>query len=84
MEKSSKGQIFFNGLTRQNPILVLSVALVSTLAATTSVFNGLALGVSAAIILLLSELVLSVFKKIIPSDALLPISVIVLDRKSVV
>ena len=70
--------IFTNGFVRENPLLVLNIGLCSALGVTTSVFNGLGMGVSMMFVLLMSEIVISVFRKHIPSSIRLPIFIIII------
>ncbi|MDR0684508.1 MAG: electron transport complex subunit E [Spirochaetaceae bacterium] len=72
------GQIFVNGLVNENPLLVLMIGLCSSLAVTTSVANGIGMGLSMTFVLLMSELVISLFKNLIPSSVRIPIFIIVI------
>ena len=55
------------GLITQNPVLVQLLGMCSALAITTSLFNGLGMGVSVLIILTCSNIVISLLRKVIPS-----------------
>ena len=55
------------GLLTQNPVLVQLLGMCSTMAITTSLFNGLGMGISVLIILTCSNIVISALRKIIPS-----------------
>jgi electron transport complex protein RnfE len=72
------GKIFVNGLVNENPLLILMIGLCSSLAVTTSVANGLGMGLSMTFVLLMSEIVISVCKKLIPSSIRIPIFIIVI------
>ena len=61
-------QQFKNGIWYQNPVLVLLLGMCSTLATTTSVINGLGMGVSTTIVLICSNVVISLLRKVIPSQ----------------
>jgi electron transport complex protein RnfE len=67
-----------NGLVNENPLLVLMIGLCSSLAVTTSVANGLGMGLSMTFVLVMSELVISIFNKLIPSSVRIPIFIIVI------
>jgi electron transport complex protein RnfE len=69
--------IFTNGLIRENPLLALMIGLCSSLAVTTSVANGIGMGLSMTFVLLMSELVISTLKKTIPDSIRIPIFIIV-------
>ena len=59
---------FREGLVTQNPVLVQLLGMCSTLAITTSISNGLGMGVSVMIILTCSNVVISLLRKIIPDQ----------------
>ena len=52
-------QIFSNGFVRENPLLVLNIGLCSSLGVTTSIFNGLGMGMGMLFVLVMSEIVIS-------------------------
>lgn len=71
-------QIFTNGFLKENPLLVLNIGLCSSLGVTTSIFNGLGMGMSMTFVLLMSELVISIFRKCIPNAIRLPVFIIII------
>lgn len=71
-------QIFTNGFLKENPLLVLNIGLCSSLGVTTSVFNGLGMGMSMTFVLLMSEFVISIFRKCIPNAIRLPVFIIII------
>jgi electron transport complex protein RnfE len=71
-------RIFTNGLIRENPLLVLMIGLCSSLAVTTAVVNGIGMGLSMTFVLLMSEVVISIFRKLIPESARIPIFIIII------
>ena len=62
------GRQLKEGLLTQNPVLVQLLGMCSTLAITTSISNGLGMGVSVMIILTCSNVVISLLRKIIPDQ----------------
>ena len=56
------------GLLTKNPVLVQLLGLCSTLAITTSLFNGIGMGLSVTIILICSNVLISALRKVIPSQ----------------
>jgi len=76
MNKQMK--IFTNGFIRENPLLVLNIGLCSSLGVTTSIFNGLGMGMGMMFVLLMSEIVISIFRKLIPSAIRLPVFIIII------
>ena len=61
------GHIALNGLFRQNPVFVLLLGMCPTVAVTTSLQNGIGMGLSTAAVLVCSNLVISLLRKIIPN-----------------
>ena len=59
---------FHEGLLTKNPVLVQLLGLCSVLAITTSLFNGLGMGLSVTIILICSNVLISALRKVIPSQ----------------
>lgn len=58
---------FKEGLVTQNPVLVQLLGMCSVMAITTTLFNGIGMGISVTIILICSNIVISMLRKIIPS-----------------
>ena len=75
---NSKLKTFVNGFLRENPLLVLNIGLCSSLGVTTSIFNGLGMGVGMTFVLVMSEIVISIFRKLIPSAIRLPVFITVI------
>ena len=50
-------QIFTNGFIKENPLLVLNIGLCSSLGVTTSIFNGIGMGIGYTIVLVLISLI---------------------------
>ena len=59
---------FREGLLTKNPVLVQLLGMCSTLAITTSLFNGLGMGVAVTVILICSNVMISALRKVIPSQ----------------
>ena len=59
---------FNEGLLTKNPVTVQLLGMCSVLAITTSLFNGLGMGVSVTIILMCSNILISALRKVIPSQ----------------
>ena len=59
---------FSDGLIAKNPVFVQLLGMCSTLAITTSLFNGLGMGLSVTIILICSNVLISALRKVIPSQ----------------
>lgn len=70
--------IFTNGLIKENPLLVIMIGLCSSLAVTTSLANGFAMGLAMTFVLVMSEIIISLFRKLIPDSIRIPIFIIVI------
>ncbi len=70
--------ILVQGLITENPLLMLMIGLCSALAVTTSVANGIGMGIAMTFVNVFAELVISLFRKAIPNDARIPIFIIVI------
>ena len=57
---NSKLKTFTNGFLRENPLLVLNIGLCSSLGVTTSIFNGIGMGIGMTFVLVMSEIVISI------------------------
>ena len=69
---------FKDGLITQNPVLVQLLGMCSTMAITTSMFNGIGMGLSVLIILTCCNIVISALRKVIPNDIRIAIYVVVI------
>lgn len=65
------------GITTENPTFILMLGMCPTLAVTTSAINGLGMGVSTMAVLILSNLVISLLRKIIPGQVRLPAYIVI-------
>ena len=72
------GKQLKEGLISQNPVLVQLLGMCSTLAITTSFFNGLGMGVSVLVILTLSNIFISLLRKIIPNEVRIACYIVVI------
>lgn len=69
---------FKEGLITNNPVLVQQIGMCATMAITTSLFNGVGMGLSVLIILTCCNVVISAIRKIIPDEIRLAIFVVVI------
>ena len=72
------GKQLKEGLITQNPVLVQLLGMCSTMAITTSFFNGLGMGVSVLIILTLSNIFIALLRKIIPNEVRIACYIVVI------
>ena len=78
MEKNSKMRTLTAGILRENPVLVLVLGTCPTLATTTSVVNAIGMGVAAAIVLICSNIFISLLRKAIPDSVRIPCYIVVI------
>ena len=69
---------FMEGLLTQNPVLVQVLGMCSTMAITTSFFNGLGMGVAVLVILTLSNMIIAAIRKIIPDKIRIAMFIVVI------
>ena len=67
----------WNGLVKENPTFVLMLGMCPTLAVTTSAVNGVGMGLSTTVVLVLSNMLISMLRKIIPDSVRMPAFIVV-------
>lgn len=72
------GKIFMAGILFDNPIFIQMLGMCPTLAVTTSAINGVGMGLATTAVLLGSNVVISLFKKFIPSKIRIPAFIVVI------
>ncbi len=77
-EKKSLGYEFSKGLIKENPVLRLVLGTCPTLATTTSLESAIGMGLSAAIVLVCSNIVISALRKVIPQKVRIPCYIVVI------
>ena len=78
MAKGKRLSYLTNGIIKENPVLVLVLGTCPTLATTSSAINGLGMGVSAMMVLICSNIVISALRKIIPDKVRIPCYIVVI------
>lgn len=66
-----------NGIIKENSVFVLSLGLCSALAVTTTVENAYLMGLCVFIVLIFSNLIISLIKKIVPDNVRIPVYIII-------
>ena len=74
----SKLKILTNGILKENPVLVLVLGTCPTLAVTTMASNALGMGAAATFVLLCSNIVISMLRKIIPDKVRIPCYIVLI------
>lgn len=67
----------YNGLVKENPTFVLMLGMCPTLAVTTSAINGVGMGLSTTVVLIMSNMLISMLRKIIPDSVRMPAFIVV-------
>ncbi len=66
-----------NGLIKENPTFVLMLGMCPTLAVTTAAINGVGMGLSTTVVLVLSNMLISMLRNIIPDSVRMPAFIVV-------
>lgn len=77
MAKSNK-EILLNGIIKENPVFVLLLGLCPTLGVTSSAINGFAMGVATMAVIVFSNMLISLFKNMIPSKVRIPAYIMII------
>lgn len=78
IKTKSSWEVFINGLIKENPTLVLMLGMCPTLAVTTSAVNGLGMGLTTTAVLVLSNVIISLLRKIIPDKIRIPAFIVII------
>ncbi len=78
LKKNSPGERIINGIYFENPVFMLVLGMCPTLATTTSVINAVGMGLSTTAILALSNLFISVLRKVIPQRMRMPCYIVII------
>lgn len=75
---SSNIKTLTNGIIKENPVLVLALGTCPTIAVTTMVENGIGMGIAATIVLICSNIAISMLRKVIPDTVRIPCFIVVI------
>ena len=78
MNMRGKSKIVVNGIFASNPVFRLVLGMCPTLAISTSAFNGLGMGVAATVVLVCSNALVSLLRRVIPDKVRIPAYVLIL------
>ena len=67
----------YNGLIKENPTFVLTLGMCPTLAVTTSAINGIGMGLSSTVVLVMSNLLISLLRKVILDGVRMPAFIVI-------
>ena len=71
-------QIIKNGIVKENPTFVLMLGMCPTLATTTSAINGLSMGLATMVVLICTNVVISLLKSLTPDKVRIPVFIVVI------
>lgn len=68
----------FNGLIKENPTFVLMLGMCPTLAVTTSAVNGLGMGLTTTVVLIMANMLISMLRNVIPDKVRIPAYIVII------
>ena len=78
MKQNSVLERLVNGLVKENPTFVLMLVMCPTLAVTTSAINGMGMGLTTMVVLALSNMFISLLRKVIPDKVRIPAFIVII------
>lgn len=79
MKKNSNMSVLLKGILLENPVFVLILGTCPTLATTTSVVGAFGMGIAAAVVLICSNMVISLLRKVIPETVRIPCYIVIIS-----
>ena len=73
-----KLKILTNGIWKENPIFVMMLGMCSSLAISTSLTNAIGMGMAVTAVLVASNFIISLLRKIIPDEIRIPVFIIII------
>ena len=71
-------KVIINGIIKENPALVLLLGMCPTLGTTTSAINGMGMGLATMVVLMCSNTVISLIKRLIPDMVRIPSFIVII------
>lgn len=78
MKKNSALSVLCNGIIKENPSLVLVLGTCPTLATTTNVFGAFGMGIATLLVLICSNILISLLRKLIPDNVRIPCYIVII------
>ena len=78
MKKNSNLSIVLNGIIKENPTLVLILGTCPTLATTTNVFGAFGMGIATLMVLICSNVLISLLRRVIPDNVRIPCYIVII------
>lgn len=76
--KNQNMERLWNGIGKENPTFVMMLGMCPTLAVTTSLINGFAMGISTALVLIFSNILISLLRKVISDNIRIPAYIVII------
>ena len=70
----------YNGIIKENPTFVLMLGMCPTLAVTTSAINGMGMGLTTMVVLIMSNFVISLLRHVIPNRVRIPAYIVIVAK----
>ncbi len=77
-KKSSSLSVLLNGIIKENPVLILILGTCPTLAMSTSIISAIGMGLAATAVLICSNFVISLLRKLIPDAVRIPCYIVII------
>lgn len=77
MRENSPAERLYNGIIKENPTFVLVLGMCPTLAVTTAAINGIGMGLTTTVVLMMSNLFISLLRNIIPDKVRMPAYIVI-------
>ena len=78
MNKNSNLSVLTNGILKENPVFVLILGTCPTLATTTNVFGAFGMGIAAMLVLICSNFLISLLRRVIPDNVRIPCYIVII------
>ena len=78
MKKNSCLAVLMNGIIKENPTLVLILGTCPTLATTTNVFGAFGMGIATLLVLICSNILISLLRRVIPDNVRIPCYIVII------
>ena len=78
MKENSNMSVLLKGLIKENPVLVLILGTCPTLAVTNNVFGAFGMGIAAMCVLVCSNMLISMLRKVIPDNVRIPCYIVII------
>lgn len=77
LKPNSPVERIYNGIIKENPTFVMMLGMCPTLAVTTSCINGIGMGLTTTVVLIMSNVIISLLRKIIPDKVRVPAYIVI-------